>query len=105
MGSGVTPIQATAGRVGRGLSAKGKAPRNITSATIASAENVDRMSRIPANWPGSGSRKIRRRSSFSPRMPRLELASRAGSATIRSWTSSSGARGTKRAPMACTLSR
>ena len=102
---GVTPIQATVGRVGRGLSARGKAPRNITSATIASAGKVRRISKIPVNCPGSGSRKIRRRSSFSPRMPRLEPASRAGSATIRSWTSSSGARGTNRAPMSVARSR
>ncbi len=49
--------------------------------------------------------KIRRRSSFTPRTPRLDDDSRAGLATMRSWASYCSAKGTKAAPVASTLSR
>ncbi len=49
--------------------------------------------------------KMRRRSSFTPRTPRLDDDSRSGLATMRSWASYSSAKGTKAAPVASTLSR
>ncbi len=103
--SGNTPMQTTAGRRGRGRRAKGNAPTNMVSATITSAGNSRRMAESPANCPGEGSRKISRRSAFTPRSPRRDVASRSGLATIRSWASHSGASATNRAPVAVTLSR
>ena len=49
--------------------------------------------------------KMRRRSSFTPRTPRLDDDSRSGFATMRSWASYSSAKGTNDAPVAATLSR
>ena len=70
-----------------------------------SAAKSSRMARRSRHWPGSGPMKIRRRSSFTPRTPRLDDDSRSGLATMRSWASSSLAKGTKRAPVASTVSR
>ena len=102
---GMTPMQASAGRAGRGPSARGRAPKNMESTTMQSAAKPARMARRSRHWPGSGPMKMRRRSSLTPRTPRLDDDSRSGLATIRSWASYSAAKGTKRAPVASTLSR
>ena len=102
---GMTPTQASAGRAARGPSARGRAPKNMESTTMQSAAKPSRMARRPRHWPGSGPMKIRRRSSFTPLTPRFDDDSRSGLATIRSWASSSVAKGTKRAPVPSILAR
>ena len=70
-----------------------------------SAAKPSRSARRSRYWPGIGPMKMRRRSSFTPPTPRLDDDSRSGLATMRSWASYSTANGTKRAPVASTLSR
>ena len=89
----------------RRAQARGRAPRNIVSTTMQSAAKPSRMAHRSRCWPGTGPMKIRRRSSLTPRTPRLDDDSRSGLATIRSWASYSSAKGTNAAPVASTLWR
>ena len=49
---GMTPMQASAGRAGRGPRPRGRAPKNMESTTMQSAAKSSRMARRSRYWPG-----------------------------------------------------